>query len=272
MIGIMQGRLVPPIDGKLQAFPTNGWNTELEICRGLGVECIEWIYDGEDLYFLPNPISTFEGANALGGIQSPRITSLCADYFVKAPLLRVPENIKEQRIARLKWLILQCNLAHITTLVLPFVDDNAIRSREEMKDVSKLLRQINDLAEACCVWIALETNLRPEDFSRLLYESPPITRVNYDSGNGASLGYNVEKEWNIYGHRIVNVHIKDRVLNGGSVPLGEGSTNFDTLARMLSKLNYRGNVILQVARGESGKEVEWYQRNRNFLLDRGIGQ
>ena len=56
MLGIMQGRLVPPIDGKLQAFPTNGWNTELELCRGLGVECIEWIYDGEDLYFLPNPI------------------------------------------------------------------------------------------------------------------------------------------------------------------------------------------------------------------------
>ena len=91
------------------------------------------------------------------------------------------------------------------------------------------------------------------------------------SGNSASLGYDVEKEWNMYGHRIVNVHIKDRVLKGSSVPLGEGSTNFDTLAKMLSKFNYRGNVVLQVARGESGKEVEWYHKNRNFLLDKGIG-
>ena len=81
MIGVMQGRLVPPIDGKLQAFPTNGWNKELEICRGLGVECIEWIYGGEDLYFPPNPISTFEGANALGGIQSPPIPSLFSYFF-----------------------------------------------------------------------------------------------------------------------------------------------------------------------------------------------
>ena len=40
---------------------------------------------------------------------------------------------------------------------------------------------------------------------------------------------------------------------------------------MLSKFEYNGNLILQVARGESGKEAEWYHKNRNFLLDRGIG-
>ena len=272
MIGIMQGRLVPPIDGKLQAFPTNGWNTELELCRGLGVECIEWIYDGEDLYFLPNPISTFEGANALSGIQSPRITSLCADYFVKAPLLRVPENIQKQRIARLKWLIFQCSLAGIPFLVLPFVDDNSIRDRPETDIVSGIINDVTHLAYACNVAIALETNLSPDDFAYLLYNVAELVGVNYDSGNSASLGYDMETEWNTYGLRIFNVHIKDRVLGDGSVLLGDGCTNFDTLAKMLSKFRYNGNIILQVARGESGKEVEWYQRNRNFLLDRGIGQ
>ena len=271
MLGIMQGRLVPPIDGKLQAFPTNGWNTELEICRGLGVECIEWIYDGEDLYFLPNPISTFEGANALSGIQSPRITSLCADYFVKAPLLRVPENIQKQRIARLKWLIFQCSLAGIPFLVLPFVDDNSIRDRPETDIVSGIINDVTHLAYACNVAIALETNLSPDDFAYLLYNVAELVGVNYDSGNSASLGYSMDAEWNAYGERIFNVHAKDRVLNGGSVPLGDGSTNFDTLAKMMSKFQYRGNLILQVARGESGKEMEWYQHNRNFLLDRGIG-
>jgi len=271
-LGIMQGRLAPPIDGKLQAFPTNGWNTELELCRGLGVECIEWIYDGEDLYFLPNPISTFEGANALSGIQSPRITSLCADYFVKAPLLRVPENIQAQRIARLKWLIFQCELANISCLVLPFVDDNAIRTHTEIDKVVDIFYGIKTFIDGCDVQIALETNLNPRDTAILLDYGLGAFGINYDSGNSASLGYDVEEEWGAYGHRIVNIHIKDRVLNGGSVPLGGGSTNFDTLATMMSKFGYNGNLILQVARGESGKEAEWYQRNRNFLLDRGIGQ
>ena len=272
MLGIMQGRLVLPIDGKLQAFPTNGWNTELELCRGLCIECIEWIYDGEDLYFLPNPISTFEGANALSGIRAPRITSLCADYFVKAPLLRVPGNILEQRIAKLRWLVFQCSLANIPTLVLPFVDDNAIRTHGEIDDVICILYELSGLIDACNVRIALETNLDECDMQTLSRELVDVfVGINYDSGNSASLGYDVEKEWNMYGHRIVNVHIKDRVLKGSSVPLGEGSTNFDTLAKMLSKFNYRGNVVLQVARGESGKEVEWYHKNRNFLLDKGIG-
>src|SRR3990167_4485551 len=271
MLGIMQGRLVLPIDGKLQAFPTNGWNTELELCRGLGIECIEWIYDGEDLSFLPNSISTFEGANALNGIQSPRITSLCADYFLKAPLLRVPENIKAQRMARLRWLIFQCGLANIPILVLPFVDDNSIRTRQEIQETIDNLQSLGDLLESCDVKIAIETNLCPDELATIIFSLDGTIAINYDSGNSASLGYDTAEEWNTYGYRVENIHIKDRVLNGGSVPLGEGSTNFDTLARMLSQYKYNGNVILQIARGESGKEVEWYQRNRNFLIDRGIG-
>ena len=271
MLGIMQGRLVPPIDGKLQTFPANGWNTELEICRRLGVECIEWIYDGEDLYFLPNPISTFEGANALNGIQAPRITSLCADYFVKAPLLRVPENIQKQGIARLRWLIFQCSLAGIPFLVLPFVDDNSIHNRLETDIVADIINDVTHLAYACNVAIALETNLSPDDSAYLLYNVAELVGVNYDSGNSASLGYDMEAEWNSYGKRIFNIHIKDRVLGNGSVPLGEGSTDFDTLTKMMFRFNYHGNVILQVARGESGKELELYLKNRNFLFDRGIG-
>lgn len=270
-LGIMQGRLVPPMDGKLQAFPTNGWNRELEICRGLGVECIEWIYDGEDLYFLPNPISTFGGARGLTSVESPKIASLCADYFVKAPLLRVPEHIREQRIDRLRWLIFQCSLANIPILVLPFVDDNAIHNADDILGTSATLWAIEELSEVCDVKIALETNLNPTNYRYLLNECSDRTRVNYDSGNSASLGYDMQREWSDYGWRIANIHIKDRILGGGSVPLGEGSTNFDTLARMMSEFNYRDNVILQVARGESGKEVELYQRNRNFLLDRGVG-
>ena len=270
-IGIMQGRLVPPIDGKLQSFPTNGWNKELELCRGLGIECMEWIYDGEDLYFLPNPISTFEGTRGLTSIESPKIASLCADYFVKAPLLRVPEHILEQRIARLKWLISQCSLANITFLVLPFVDDNSIRNRIEMNHVADIINNVTHLAYTCNVSMALETNLSPDDFVYLLDNVAELVGVNYDSGNSASLGYSMDTEWDVYGKRIFNIHIKDRVIGGGSVPLGKGSANWNTLVRVLSKSEYNGNLILQVARGESGKEVEWYQKNRNFLFDRGIG-
>ena len=137
--------------------------------------------------------------------------------------------------------------------------------------MSNMLHMESKLIEACDVTVCLETNLSPEDTDRLLYKSPRDICINYDIGNSASLGYDIEDEWDAYGDRIAKIHIKDRVLGGGSVPLGEGNANFDMLAKMLSKFNYTAHLILQVARGESGKEVEWCRRNRDFLLDRGIG-
>ena len=273
-IGLMQGRLIPQVFGQLQAFPAELWNGELMMFEKYGIDCIEWIYDGEYFDF-PNPISSFDGARDIGKMRypSPIAFSLCADYFVKTPLLRVPEStfILEERLDRLEWLILQCRLAHIPILVLPFVDDNSIRNDSELYAVSDMMHSIGKLAKACDVIIALETNLSPGDTQRLLYKCPRHICINYDTGNSASLGYKMEEEWNAYGEVIANVHIKDRLLNGGSVPLGEGCANFDMLAKMLDKFEYNGNLILQVARGESGKEVEWYHKNRNFLLDRGIG-
>ena len=41
MIGIMQGRLLPPVDGRIQAFPGDGWQREFAIARGLGYDSIE---------------------------------------------------------------------------------------------------------------------------------------------------------------------------------------------------------------------------------------
>ena len=154
---------------------------------------------------------------------------------------------------------------------MPFVDDNSLRTQEEIEETIDNLQSFGDLLQSCDVQIALETNLSPPSFKSLIKYLDGTIAINYDSGNSASLGYDMQEEWDAYGYRVENVHIKDRVLNGGSVPLGEGCTNFDTLAKVMSKFGYNGNLILQVARGESGKEAEWYQRNRNFLIDRGIG-
>ena len=48
-IGIMQGRLSPPIDGRIQAFPINDWESEFEKASKIGFDCIEWIFDMEDI-------------------------------------------------------------------------------------------------------------------------------------------------------------------------------------------------------------------------------
>ena len=44
-----------------------------------------------------------------------------------------------------------------------------------------------------------------------------------DIGNSASLGLNPLDEFEAFGDRILNVHVKDRVLGGTTVPLGLGN-------------------------------------------------
>jgi hexulose-6-phosphate isomerase len=92
-----------------------------------------------------------------------------------------------------------------------------------------------------------------------------LLKVNYDSGNSASLGYSVVEEFAAYGDRIGSVHIKDRVRDGGTVPLGQGDADFPALFAELKRLGYANNFVLQVARGLPGDEVSWARNNASFV-------
>jgi len=128
------------------------------------------------------------------------------------------------------------------------------------------LRTILPAAEVNGVELHVETSLGPQAFAALLEQCPhPSLRVNYDSGNSASLGYRVSEEFAAYGHRIGSVHIKDRKLGGGTVPLGTGDADLPGLFRGLAALNYSGDYVLQIARSEPGQELPWIARNLSWV-------
>jgi len=266
-IGIMQGRLVPPGEGRFQCFPRDNWAEEFPLAARAGLNAIEWIYDvyGADM----NPIANdagIERMKALSELHGIQVRSVCADYFMDRPLLRGNIEQLEERVATLRWLMLRCQALQIARIVLPFVDASAIENQNDLKDVVSALLAALPVAEETGIELHLETSLPPAAFAALLgHVSHPIVRVNYDSGNSASLGYNPQEEFRAYGERIGSVHIKDRRRGGGTVPLGTGNTNFSELRDCLKACAYTGDFILQVARGESGDEVEWTRRNRAFV-------
>jgi hexulose-6-phosphate isomerase len=99
-----------------------------------------------------------------------------------------------------------------------------------------------------------------------------MLKVNYDSGNSASLGFDLRDEFAAYGTRIGSVHVKDRIQGGGTVPPGTGDANFALLFERLKDIDYKGDFILEAARGTSGDEVAWAKRNREFILTHLCGQ
>jgi L-ribulose-5-phosphate 3-epimerase len=272
-IAIMQGRLVPPSDGRIQCFPRERWRDEFELAASAGLDAIEWIYDlyGADV----NPIATDDGLAEIKNLSTESdvfVRSLCADMFMDKPLLRATEAEIEERKDTLVWLLGQCAMLGVKRVVLPFVDASRIDSDAELDDVVGVLRSLLRDLERTGVELHLETSLSPERFADLLARLPhPMVKVNYDSGNSSSLGYRPADEFDAYGERVGSVHIKDRVLGGSTVPLLSGDADFDGLFDCLAKVAYQGDFVLQVARGEAGDEVEWARRNRAFVLARGTG-
>jgi hexulose-6-phosphate isomerase len=260
-IGIMQGRLLPPEPERFQAFPRTRWQQEFALAAAAGLDSIEWIYDlyGEDV----NPIATAEGIQSMQGLAAEHdvsVVSLCADYFIDRPTLD---------LGKLVWLLKRCHLAGISRLVLPFVDASRIETPTQAESVTAKLREVLPEAARNQVEIHLETSLPPEAFAAMLNALPhPLLKVNYDSGNSASLGYSSAEEFTAYGSRIASVHIKDRLRNGGTVPLGSGAAQFPALFKALKQFGYGGDFVLQTARETPGEEVSLAQRNLSWLRSR----
>jgi L-ribulose-5-phosphate 3-epimerase len=269
--GIMQGRLVPPDDGRFQSFPRKRWRDEFPNAMAAGIDYIEWIVDayGADV----NPILSPEGLSELNalkreyGIATPAI---CADWFMDYPFLRCTSAEQEERelfLHRLFPIAREIGADHI---VLPFVDISRIETEEDKQVVVEIMTTAAPIAQLNGVELHLETDLGPGDFAVLLKRVPhPCVKSNFDSGNSSGLGYVASEEFAAYGDRIGSVHIKDRrsKFAGGiaTMPLGEGSADFDDVFRSMKHIGYDRGLTLQVARGRDGDEVDWIRRQLAFV-------
>ena len=276
-VGIMQGRLTPPYEGRFQCFPTDHWRLEFAAAAEAGLQSIEWIFDSFGLN--ANPLASdagLEEIQVLADRHGVAVRSTCADYFMDFPLVRASSAELEARLEVLAGLIRRCGQLGMERIVLPFVDASRIDTAKDADDVVAVLRDALGQADEAGVELHLETSLAPGPFARLLDRLPhDALKVNYDSGNSASLGYDVREEFQAYGVRVGSVHIKDRTLGGGTVALGRGHVDFPGLWDSLKRVDYRGDFILQVARGVPGQELAWARLNRAFAVEaltrHGIG-
>lgn len=256
---VMQGRLSPMEDDRFQSFPSTFWQDEITLASKVPLRGIEWIFD---LYGIgANPLETAEGRIELLGrldMAGINVVSICADYFMDCPLVRIDVDLLEQRLDKLRWLISICPEMGVGRIVLPFVDASRITGRKDAENVLSALHNVLPYAAATAVELHLETDMNPGDFRSFLGEIPhPLVKVNYDSGNSSALGYLPTQEFAAYGERIGSFHIKDRLLGGGTKPLGMGNADFVSLRRSLIDIDYRGDFVLQVARACHGDELSW---------------
>ena len=256
-IGVMQGRLLPKYRGNYQAHPVNYWQEEFPIASSLGLNCIEFILDFED--YEKSPLMTSEGINEIIKVSKKNnvnVKSICADFFMKAPLHSEDKEVSKKSREVLINLIKNSEKIGVKNIVIPCVDQSSLRNEKEIELFVKQLRKVINQVDNSDVNLSLETDLPPSKISFLLNMiDSKIVKVNYDTGNSAALGYDVKEEFAEYGNFISDIHIKDRLVNGGSVFFGTGDFNSEDFIKCFKNLNYNGPLIMQVYRDDEGLEI-----------------
>lgn len=265
-LGVMQGRLLPKYRGRYQAHPVGTWADEFAVAAAQGLELIEFILDFNDAE--ANPLLADPAAIARAGRRTGLgVRSVCADYFMEAPLQRVGQSV-----AVLDRLLDSAGTLGIRDVVIPCVDQSSLQGEEDAAAFVATIRQAIPKALALGVNLSLETDLAPRPFAQLLERiASPVVTVNYDTGNSAALGFDPAEEFAAYGDRISDIHIKDRVRGGGSVILGQGDCDFATVFRLIARSGYDGPLIMQVYRDDEGvavfrQQLAWLTENYGAIL------
>ena len=256
-IGVMQGRLVPKYQNRYQAFPVGMWQDEFKVAKGCGLDLIEFILDFNDAE--ENPLLKLGGVGEIAKISkvtNVSVKTICADYFMEAPLHSTNNKVAEKSFKILERLLKTAKKLKITDIVIPCVDQSSLETKEAVDRFVEQITKIIPRIEKQDINLSLETDLPPKPFVELLdrLNSKNIT-VNYDIGNSAALGFDSDEELEAYGDRITDIHIKDRVLGGGPVVLGGGYADFLRFFKRLQKINYKGPFIMQAYRDDEGVEI-----------------
>ena len=267
-IGFMQGRLCDQVDGMIQAFPWKDWAKEFKTANQIGIDLMEWTIDFNNLN--NNPLMQKEGRIEISNLSkkySVNINSLTGDCFMQKPFWKTSGQMQESLKSQFIKVAESCSRHDIKIIVLPLVDAGSIESVEEEKLIIDFMIFNSFIFKKLNIKIAFESDFPPEKLKRFIQKlDHQIFGINYDIGNSACLNFNPIEEFEAYGQRIINVHIKDRLLAGKTVLLGEGNADFNKVFELLSRYNYLGNLILQTARSDSGEHIEVIKQNFSFVL------
>ena len=269
IIGFMQGRLSELVDNKIQAFPWSDWETEFVLAESIGLNLMEWTLDQDRLY--ENPIMTKKGRariKQLSKLHDIFIPSLTGDCFMQAPFWKSdPQSQKTLKKDFLSICRAAADLA-IELVVVPLVDNGSLETRFQEDTLVVFMLENENFFKQLGIKIIFEIDYPPKEVARFINRlTTQQFGINYDIGNSAAMGFDPVYECKNYGNRILNVHIKDRVFKGTTVPLTTGDADFSRAFSALSNVGYSGDFILQTARAVDGEHVKVLKEYRLMAED-----
>jgi hexulose-6-phosphate isomerase len=247
IFGVLQGRLSKPVNKKMQEFPINDWDKEFHLLHQIGLSGIEWLITPKNN--LNNPFFTEQ-------MLPPNILSVCVDTMVSNSFYKL-EFMNENLVPVLN----RMKELGLNKIVIPLLENSSVENeyirREFLKDFIPISENYPDITFCfefeCNKEIVMDVISKKDNFF-----------ITYDTGNFTSTykeKINHEELINFFGNKIKNVHLKDRTFNGETKHFGLGDTDFKTIIDSLKNINYTDNIILQLARGVDGDEINYIKNS-----------
>ena len=248
MFGIMQGRLLPPVEGKIQEFPPD-WEREIGFIQNLGIKHLDWLITSTSLE--KNPIFLMRKNSSVGSICMDNVMDdnfYLPDFFYK--------NLFSpcQKLSSLGY----------TSFTIPLLEKSSIFRRKDK--FLKFKSQIENLSKSLPnVDFHFEVEKFDKNSRDLIYSRPNFYLV-YDTGNVSDY-YSNKSQIRIiksYLEKIKIVHLKDKN-ERGTVPPGEGKVDFRGIFQTLKLKREEIYYTIQTAREEEGREIETIRKHIKFL-------
>jgi len=242
-LGILQGRLSIPVQGHIQEFPYLTWKQEFDNLDDLGLIGIEWL-------ITPN---TNHNNPLFKEVKLPKnILSVCVDTMVNSQFYD-----KEFMEVNLIPVLNKMTNSNLTKVVIPLLESSSI---ENSKTRYNFLKNITDISEQYpMIDFCFEFECKKEIIKEIV-DLKDNFFITYDTGNFTSTykeKVNHGELISYFNRKIKNIHFKDRTYDGKTKNFGDGNTNFIEIIDSLKKINYNENIILQLARGKDGDEINY---------------
>lgn len=248
-ISLMQGRLTKPINKPIQEFPKDNWKNEINELSKIGLSNIEWVVDLSSYELNPIIRNIYKLEEYLLK-KKVNISAVSNDYFLD--LSNSVNSISFKKLYNIllkqEELIYKLGENKKYIMVLPLIE-NASLKEFKVNEIEIFFDTLLSFSSNNKLDFALELDI---DYKLVLkklgnYLNENIF-INLDIGNTVSYGFDIKEEIYELSQFIINVHLKDRKLNGPTVPLGEGDTQVENIIKLLKSHNYYGMYTLQFAR------------------------
>ena len=183
-VGIMQGRLSKPINGKIQSFPKDTWREEFFLAKKIGFDLIEWVLD-DDL--ASNPIMDKEKFIEIKKIKEEtniNINSICCDFFMNNSISKVSRNFKNKNLQVFDFLINEaCPKNNIKIISLPLMKDESLKQEHLMNDYINILSKYQKILKKNNLQVAIESgNVFDEEDTKILLKAIDTFSNAFDTG------------------------------------------------------------------------------------------